>query len=231
MTIAAKKPGRRHYTEELVARRKEDILAAATRIFARNGFRNTDVQEIADALEVGKGTVYRYFPSKRDLFLGAVDRGMRRFLKCIEREAEKSATKLERVARVVHAYLAFFDSNPETVELLIQERAEFPDRERPTFFAYCDSQKETRSRTFRWLVEQGMARDITPDTMFDIISNLLYGAMFTNFFSGRTQSCEDQARDIVNVFFNGILRNAYDGEELGPLMARISREFWEAPSA
>jgi AcrR family transcriptional regulator len=52
--------------ETLVRRRREEILAAATRIFAQLGYRNTDVQIVADQLKVGKGTVYRYFPSKRE---------------------------------------------------------------------------------------------------------------------------------------------------------------------
>ena len=58
--------------------RREQILDAAAEVFAQHGYRNTDVQFVADALQVGKGTVYRYFPSKEALFLAAVDRGMRR---------------------------------------------------------------------------------------------------------------------------------------------------------
>ena len=59
-------------------RRQEEILDVAARVFAERGFPGTDVQEIADELEVGKGTIYRYFPTKRKLFLAAVDRAMRR---------------------------------------------------------------------------------------------------------------------------------------------------------
>ncbi len=226
MTTALKKPGRRLFSEDIVARKKEEILKAATAIFARDGYRNTDVQEIADALQIGKGTIYRYFPSKKELFLAAVDRGMRRFLKRLETEADKADNKLERIARVIYAYLAFFDSHPEMVELLIQERAEFRDRDRPTFFTYCNSQKEKRVDAFRRLIERGAARDnLPPEGMFDIINNLLYGSMFINFFSGRDKSCAQQAREIADVFFNGILKEGCDSGALEPLMDRIAREY------
>ena len=61
----------------LRARRRTQILEAATAIFADQGFARADVQAIADRVEVGKGTVYRYFPTKETLFLAAVDYGMR----------------------------------------------------------------------------------------------------------------------------------------------------------
>ena len=50
--------------EGLQARRTEEILAAAARLFARLGYTDTDTQALADELQVGKGTLYRYFPSK-----------------------------------------------------------------------------------------------------------------------------------------------------------------------
>ena len=69
MKLPAKRPGRPK-DEGLAARRCKEILDVAARLFAARGYQNTDVQVVADELGVGKGTVYRYFPSKRELFLG-----------------------------------------------------------------------------------------------------------------------------------------------------------------
>ena len=62
---------------ELQERRRGQILDAATSVFAAQGFATADVQEIAKKTGVGKGTIYRYFASKEELFLAAVDHGMR----------------------------------------------------------------------------------------------------------------------------------------------------------
>ena len=59
--------------EETLCRRREEILAAAIHLFAVHGYAGTDTQLLADKLQVGKGTLYRYFQSKEDLFLAAVD--------------------------------------------------------------------------------------------------------------------------------------------------------------
>jgi AcrR family transcriptional regulator len=49
------------------------MLAVAARVFAQKGYRDTKVSEIAAALDIADGTLYNYFPSKRDLLMAIVD--------------------------------------------------------------------------------------------------------------------------------------------------------------
>ena len=78
-----RKPGR-PVDRGLRARRREEILDAAAKLFARHGYPETDTQVLADLLGVGKGTIYRYFPSKHALFLAAADRVMRRLREVVD---------------------------------------------------------------------------------------------------------------------------------------------------
>lgn len=48
--------------------RKKEILAAATNLFARKGYRETTLEDIAAEAEFGTGTLYNYFASKEDIF-------------------------------------------------------------------------------------------------------------------------------------------------------------------
>src|SRR5262245_40945181 len=57
--------------------RREEILGQAIPLFARVGYAELDLQVLADALGIGKGTLYRHFGSKEKLFLAAADRVMR----------------------------------------------------------------------------------------------------------------------------------------------------------
>ena len=56
--------------------RREEILQTATELFADQGFSDAVTQVLADRLQIGKGTLYRHFPSKRELFLATADRVM-----------------------------------------------------------------------------------------------------------------------------------------------------------
>ena len=123
MTLVAKKQPGRPCDKALQERRREAILKVAGGLFARHGFTATDVQWVADALRISKGTVYRYFPSKEKLFLAAVARGICRMQEHIESAKSGVADKVEEIRAAVIAYLRFFKKNPELVELFIQERA------------------------------------------------------------------------------------------------------------
>lgn len=199
-----RRPGRPK-NEEHLAQRRGEILETAARMFAKKGFPGTDLQVVADALKIGKGTVYRYFPSKHDLFLAAVDQRMKQLLDVMNENAQKFEDPLDQIAQGVRSYLAFFDRHPEFIELLIQERAEFRDRKYPTYFSYRDANIEHWKDFFRDLIRRGRVRKLRAEAIIDVFGDLLYGTIFTNHFAGRKETLEVQARRILNVVFLGIL--------------------------
>lgn len=191
--------------EALLASRREEILDVAVTLFAKHGYANTDTQLLADALGVGKGTLYRHFPSKENLFLAAVDRVMRELRRTIDGCIEKVADPLEQIAAAIRSYLTFFAEHPEFVELLMQERAQFKDRKKPTYFEHREANIERWRDRYRALIAAGRVRDMPVARITDVMSDLLYGTMFTNYFTGPRKPPEAQARDILDVVFRGIL--------------------------
>ena len=184
--------------------RREQILAEATRLFAATGFPNTEVQTIADNLGIGKGTVYRYFPSKREMFMAAVDRGICLLGASVNEAAGACGEPLDRILSAIRAYLAFFDAHPEIVELLIQERAEFRDRQTPTYFAHKEQNIGQWHLLLRDLMAQGIIRELPEEVIADYISDLLYGMVFTKYFSGREKPLSAQADQVIDLILSGI---------------------------
>ena len=196
---------------ELQERRRAEILDTATAVFAENGFAAADVQEIANKTGVGKGTVYRYFPSKEELFLAAVDHGMRNLKLAVDAAAASAKQPLDRIAEGVLAYLTFFDERPEIVELLVQERANFRDRQRPTYFVHREANMGAWQELYGELIRSGTFRDIPVDRIGDVISDLLYGMMLTNYFAGRKTSPANQCKDALDILFHGLLADSKRG--------------------
>lgn len=190
---------------ELTERRRREILEAATRKFAETGFAATDVQFIADELQIGKGTVYRYFPSKEDLFLAAVDQGMQQLKIAIDQAAEQAGTAIQRVDFAVRAYLEYFDRHPDVIELVMQERSSFRDRPRPTYFVYRDANLGPWRELFQQLIDDGVVRDVPVERIIEVIADLLYGTIFTNHFAGRKKSLASQCEDVLDILFHGLL--------------------------
>ena len=188
-----------------VGGRREAILVAATSLFSECGFNDADTQALAERLGVGKGTLYRCFASKRELFLAAVDRAVRQLHERLQRSTEGVEDPLERVTNGVRAYLEFFAEHPEFVELIMQERALFKDRKRPTFFEYRDRQAHIWRTLYSQLIEAGRVRPMPVDRIRDVMGQVLYGTVFTNYFAGQAKTPEQQAREIIDVVFHGIL--------------------------
>jgi AcrR family transcriptional regulator len=192
----------------LAARRRAAILDAAIGVFARRGYRDTNLQDVADDLRVAKGTLYVYYPSKEQLFLAAVDQGMVRLREYVRGVYRDVTDPLDRLAVAIRAYLEFFKAHPDLAELLIQERAEFRDRKAPTYHEHRRANEVQWRSTFAELITGGRVRDIPVDRILNVIGDLVYGTMFTNHFTGRHKSLATQARDIVDVLFLGLLTPA-----------------------
>ncbi len=208
MTVSTIKKTRRPADQDLCARRHEEILDAAARLFAEHGYSETDTQLLADQLGVGKGTLYRYFPSKRELFLAAADRVMNRLREHLDAGIQGIDDPLDRIATAMRAYLEFFAAHPEYVELLIQERAQFKDRKKPTYFEHRERNIVRWNALYRDLISAGRVRAIPVERITDVLGNLMYGTMFTNYFTGPKKPFEAQAQDILDIVFHGILTDS-----------------------
>jgi AcrR family transcriptional regulator len=206
-SLALKKPGRPADPDHC-ARRREDILDAAVMLFAQQGFANTDMQALADTVGVGKGTLYRYFPSKDSLFLAAADRIMVRMRESIDAAIADIADPFQRIRQAIYAFLEFFNDRPERVELLIQERAHFKNRPKPTLIQHREVNVERWRALYRELIAEGRMREMPVDRISDVIGDLLYGTIFTNYFAGPRKSLAAQAEDMIDVVFCGILSAA-----------------------
>lgn len=204
-----KRPVGRPRDDDALAKRSEAILDVAVKVFAQKGFAATDVQEIADLAGVGKGTIYRHFESKERLFLAAAERGVERLHQAIDAAAEPVANPIERIRAAIVAFLTFFDQHPEYIELVVQERAHFPDRQTPTFFhGSPDGQKEKQwDAQLRELIAAGVLRDLPVQQIMDTVAQHCFGAIFVNYFAGRKKPLAQQSVELVDITFHGILQS------------------------
>jgi AcrR family transcriptional regulator len=60
--------------KQLIEARRDQILDAATKVFAKKGFHRTTTKEIARTAGIAEGTIYNYFNTKSDLLIGIMSR-------------------------------------------------------------------------------------------------------------------------------------------------------------
>jgi AcrR family transcriptional regulator len=192
---------------ERMLQRREEILEAATDLFAEFGFRSTDVQQIADHLKIGKGTVYRYFPTKEELFFAAADRAMHTMEAFIHSQVEGLTDDIARLKTGIRAYIEFYKFHPKFVELFVQERAEFRRREVSTYLSHREQRDEKWRAMFERLFQQGCLRVSNFDLITEYLTNGLYGIVFTNALSNWLSE-EPVIDEAIDMLLYGFIRKA-----------------------
>jgi AcrR family transcriptional regulator len=99
--------------------RREEILDASERVFARKGYHETGIADIAEELGLGHGTFYRYFKNKHDIAVQVFDRISVRFAKIgLSDDPEATNTLAEyraQVARILSKWLALGNDEPHVL--------------------------------------------------------------------------------------------------------------------
>ncbi len=187
--------------ELLRARRRQDLVHAAIEIFAQQGYQRTEVQQIADAAGVAKGTVYRYFPSKQALFLAAADYSMQCLTDAVDQAVEGVDDPIARLRTAAHAVADYFQRYPERIELLAQERAEFRGEIPPTHLIYRERRRERFEATIRRAMDQGCL----PRVQVRALANALYYLLFGAILCGSVERTPSQLRRLVCDAFDSVL--------------------------
>lgn len=99
--------------------RRRQIIQAAARAFARKGYHATTVKDIAAEADLSPGTLYLYFPSKRDILTAFLEHGMdlaREYLRSID-----GLNPHEALVAVIEERLGFLRDHRDLVKVLISE--------------------------------------------------------------------------------------------------------------
>ncbi|MFZ5481433.1 MAG: TetR/AcrR family transcriptional regulator [Myxococcota bacterium] len=104
--------------------KKERILDAATRLFARYGFRKTSIDEVAAEAGVGKGTVYLTCESKEDLFFQVVHREVRAWVAHVARDIDPRVPADQLLVQCAYRAYAWVAERPLVRDLLVGSHEE-----------------------------------------------------------------------------------------------------------
>ena len=96
------KQGRR---ERNKIRCRQRILRASRQLFSAKGYEETTMDDVAERSEVSKATLYNYFPGKDSLLMGIAEAELEQIREMIEGELAEEPSALERLRRVLEAFV------------------------------------------------------------------------------------------------------------------------------
>jgi AcrR family transcriptional regulator len=117
--------GRRPPSDELVERRRREIIAAAYEVFSSKGYSAAGIADIAERLGIGHGTFYRYFKNKRDILDQVIDYGVERFVEALESEVAEPAKSIgefrDQLRHIGERLFSLFDADPGLGQVVLLE--------------------------------------------------------------------------------------------------------------
>jgi AcrR family transcriptional regulator len=123
---------RRAVSKEDKSKRREEIMAAAKKVFARNGFHATTISDIAKEAGLAYGSVYWYFDSKDELFhalMSAEGDALRTHIAAaLAASGQRSEKNWEPLRVTVQAVLEFFEADKAVTKLLLRDASALGDQ-------------------------------------------------------------------------------------------------------
>ncbi|MDR3469373.1 MAG: TetR/AcrR family transcriptional regulator [Xanthobacteraceae bacterium] len=97
------------------------ILAAATTLFARQGYMRTSISELADACQLSRGALYHYFESKEAILFTILDVHVRRMIADVERARAQHERTVDQFRAVIRAIVALNARSSDEQRLILND--------------------------------------------------------------------------------------------------------------
>ncbi|HEY0321562.1 MAG TPA: TetR/AcrR family transcriptional regulator [Pyrinomonadaceae bacterium] len=188
-----------------VADKREAILRAATQVFARNGYFNSKVADIAKAAGVADGTVYLYFKSKEEILHSIFDAAMEEAIAEGRRKLEAINDPREKLRGIARLHLERLGADRDlAVVFQVELRGSTKFMEEFSAAGFAEYLGIIRT-TFEEGQRAGIFRR---ELNAKLVAKMLFGAldeMATNWIlSKRRYKLVPMADQVMDIFLNGV---------------------------
>ena len=182
------------------------IIAAATKIFAKNGFYKAKVSEIAQEAGIADGTIYIYFKHKDDILIALFEEKMKEVLDNMKKQINLESDPFAKIERFAYFHLKLIEDNKDMAEIIqveLRQSSKFmKNYQNKKFAQYLDLIGD--------IIQEGKEKGlISQDIIPGIAKRAFFGALdemsrFWVLSKRRKYDIETAARQISSYFINGI---------------------------
>jgi AcrR family transcriptional regulator len=201
----SKQIGERDPARPKTSSTREKILAAALEVFSVKGFHGTTVDEIAERAELGKGTVYRHFHSKKGLFSELIRLKVTELESTVSGAIDPKADVLEIIETYLRIYFAFFDHNRDLYKVLIQEQSDFGAEVKALYIGNILKRVPLLKRKILLAARKGHLKQMDFHTVFYGVMGFIDGVMQKWLASEGEYSLADEIPTIIETIFYGFV--------------------------
>jgi TetR/AcrR family fatty acid metabolism transcriptional regulator len=186
------------------------IINAATKIFAKKGFFQAKVSEIAKEAKVADGTIYLYFENKDSILISLFEEQMSRVLDDMREEISKETDAVKKIEKFALNHLKLIEQNKDVAEIIQVEL-----RQSSKFMKEYKNEKFAEYLNLIGdIIQEGQEKGIfKKDIIPGIAKRAFFGALdemsrFWVLSSRRKYDIETAAKQISGYFLSGLVDDA-----------------------
>lgn len=191
--------------------RREAIVDTSARVFARQGYHATGINELCDANDLGKGALYHYIGSKEALLAAIHDRVMDEVMQGADRVAEAGGTPSVQLAMLGDELLDVIHRYPDHVWVFLHEFPALTGERAATFRTRRQAYEGRVEAVLRAGVESGEFRDLDPWLTARAWLGM-HNYTYLWLRPGQRLSARDVARPFAEIFIRGIQSPSHGAE-------------------
>jgi TetR/AcrR family fatty acid metabolism transcriptional regulator len=186
----------------------QHIIEAAIRVFARNGYYNSRVSDIAREAGIASGTIYLYFRTKEEILVTLFRDKMAAFVAQLRQEIAGEPDPVAKIRRLVAMHFTVLEQNPALAEVVQVEL-----RQGHKFFRGASAHEVSAYfELIGSVLEEGVAAGrFHAELPVKVATKVLFGAMdqmATSWVLGkRGYRLADAAEAVATIFLKGVTRD------------------------
>ena len=190
--------------------RRQEIINSAVKLFAEKGYEHTTLDEIAEASEFGKGTIYNYFENKEEIYLAIVEDILESHTQTIQRISDESSDFKSFLSMLTKAAIENSINNYDAFLLMVRLRTQTgssdPSMKSGLIQKNIECNNKILSKRFEDAIKNKEIRPLKLESLLNIYRSMVFPYLHFLLCCKNAGSInpDEESEFILSVFFNGV---------------------------
>lgn len=182
--------------------RKEEIIKAASNLFSQKSYHDVTMDQIAGEVGVAKGTIYLYFKSKENLYLGILEHTFETIESILEKEIAKEDPAPLKLKKILRLIFQFYFQNMDVLRILTRDETRLI-REH---FEFTEHWRHRRIKLYRKVLEKGIKEGSFRSANTELMALIIFGLVGSvMFFYPTDKTAGEIAEEVFSMISEGIM--------------------------
>ena len=186
--------------------RQSEIIRVAVELAADKGVDSVTTQDMADAMQLTQGAIFRHFATKDDIWVAVMQWIRDRLMKVLDKAAADATDPLNAIERMFFAHITFISKHPAIPRLMFSELLHKKNSKLRQLIQGIISGYEAK---IAGLLESAKSQSLVSDDLDSQSAAVLYigmiqGLVMQSSIFGGKRSLQQQAENIFPVLLHGI---------------------------